>query len=194
LNDAVDSVQERMERTAVLNARMLVEKMEQERRMKIGFRGWVVVTLLAIALVAIIWTVTLNYNHRLAAERAAMRAAASAPVVDTAAMSAEAYVKHALARVERDGNQGVHAGWRAEARGSAVLDVALGMGGYAKVTTFTSSGDTTLDSRFMTLMKQAEPYGKLPAGLVRYRFRAKLWVDPADRLLKSEPASPLAPG
>jgi hypothetical protein len=169
--------------------------MEQERRMKIGFRGWVAVTVLAVVLVVVVWAVGMYFAKKSAEARNASRpVAAVVPRADTAALSPEEYVKRALQQIEHDSNQAANVGWRTSAQGSAVIEIELVGPGYAKVTMVESSGDISLDNRYMTMAKQAEPFGKPPGSLLKYRFRAKVWVDSTDHLLKSEPVGALTPG
>ena len=181
MNDTTESVQVRLERTALLNARELLDKMETEQKQRLGWRGALLVVVGSIVLLVVL--MMLVGPFRIGARKPPVASPASVGLPDTAAMTREAYLDHVMKRMAAEANQPQHLSWRGGARASAVLDVQL-EGGYAKkITVATSSGDKMLDNRYMTAVKQAEPYG-----IARdfTRFKVKMQVDPADNLLKPE--------
>jgi hypothetical protein len=171
MNDVPESVQVRMEQTAILNARALVEKLEKERRQ--GLSGKVV--LIATAAVASVFVGVGIYG---AATSPNAGIVANRPAVASVDVTPAKYMDHALERIDAEGNRPDVATWLESIPGPGVLKVVIQPSGYSNVSVETSTGDASADSRLMTIVSRAEPFG-LRAG--KTVFHLKVSVLPSEK-------------
>ena len=171
MNDVPESAQVRMEQTAILNARALVEKLEKERRQ--GLSGKAV--LLATAGVASVFLLIGFYGMATSPKAGTV---AERPAIATVDVTPEKYMDHALERIDAEGNRPDVATWLESVPGPAVMKVVIKPSGYSNVSVETSTGDASDDSHLMTIVSRAEPFG-LRAG--KTVFHLKVSVLAADK-------------
>src|SRR3954471_3801639 len=124
MNDVPESAQVRMEQTAILNARSLVEKLEKERPQGLSGKA----ALLATAAVASVFVVIGFYGMAMSRNSGIV---ADRPAIATVDVTPEKYMDHALERIGAEGNRPEAATWLESGPGAAVSEGVITPAGYS---------------------------------------------------------------